>query len=33
MAIENSKKGEDNFVPKVQNLKLGQEPKKKKKCC
>jgi Ras-related protein Rab-7A len=33
MAIENNKKNEDNFVPQVQNLKLGQEPPKKKKCC
>lgn len=33
MAIENNKKDEDNFVPDVKNLKLGQEPKKKKKCC
>ena len=33
MALENSKKDDDNFVPEVKNLKLNQEPKKKKKCC
>ena len=33
MALENSKKNEENFVPDVKNLKLGQAPKKKKKCC
>ena len=33
MALDNNKKNEDNFVPDVKNLKLGQEPKKKKKCC
>lgn len=33
MALENNKKNDDNFVPEPQNLKLGQEPPKKKKCC
>ena len=33
MALDNSKKNEENFVPDVKNLKLGPEPKKKKKCC
>lgn len=33
MALENYKKNEDNFVPDVKNLKLEQEPKKKKGCC
>ena len=33
MAVENFKKNDDNFVPDVKNLKLEQEPKKKKGCC
>ena len=32
LALENFKKNEDSFVP-VQNLKITQEPKKKKGCC
>ena len=33
MALENSKKNEENYVPDVKSLKLGQATKKKKKCC
>ncbi len=33
MALEYNKKDDENFVPEVKNLKLTQEPKKKKKCC
>ena len=33
MAYENNKKGEENYVPDVQHLKIIPEPKKKKKCC
>ena len=33
MALENSKKNEENFLPDVKHIKIIDEPKKKKKCC
>jgi len=33
LAYDRSAKNDENFVPEVKNLKITQEPKKKKKCC
>ena len=33
MALENSKKDDENYVPEVKTLHLNTESKKKKKCC